>query len=673
MLSVLRCNYSGVTALLVKIMKLDNMSKMKFLSASIFLLALLIIMPGVAIASPVVKLTDGAEIYDISSYMEIAEDRNSEWKIEDVASGNVSDLFVAIKENSSYGKFTDSAFWLRFDLTAAPSAGPGKWFLTIPMPLLDMVEFYIPGESGQYKVKRSGRLIPLHDKEIKNRGHIFELPVSSGRTGTFYLRVKTESLLIIPASIMSGNALYRIDHIDQLVAGIYCGVVLVMAFYNLFLFFSLKEKTYLIYVAHIIMTGLYIVSLIGIGYEYLWPEMTWWNQRADVVFGGFALLFAAMFTRSFLSTATIVPKADIMLKVIMALSLVMGLVSLVLPYASSVLIVTALAGIAVVIYELSGIMALRKGYRSARFFLFAWSFFLFGVFCLVLTNLGLLPFHHFPNIVMISSIVEITLMSFALADRINILRKENEIAQAKVVHSGQLASLGELAAGVGHEINNPLQCIMNYSSIIIRSLDKEDEEREYMDIVLSESRRISAIVSSLLNLSRPTNENMEPVDIKDVVSEILALSHAQIKKDCIDVKVDIPDNLPAVKGHFQQLEQVFLNFISNSRYALNDRTDFAGDENKTISIMAESYISKDGPCVRVRFRDNGVGVPDSIKNKVITPFFTTKPTGSGTGLGLSISHDIINKHNGIMYIDSIEGEYCTAILDLPAIDSESIA
>ena len=653
-------------------MKLDDMGKMKFLGTSVFLFALLIVIPKAAIASPVVKLTDSAEIYDISSYMEIAEDSSLEWKIEDLTSKEKTESFTAIKENSSYGKFTDSALWLRFDLTAAPSVKKGRWFLCIHMPLLDMVELYIPGDAARYTVKRSGRLIPLYDKEVKGRNHTFELPVSSDRVGTFYLRIKTESLVVVPASIMSEDALYRADNIDRLIGGIYCGVILVMVFYNLFLFCSLKERPYLIYITHIICTGLYVLSLTGIGYEYLWPEWTWWNQRADMFFAGFALLFAALFTRSFLTTEAILPKVDVMLKLIIALSLVMGFSSLILPYSLSVQIVTVLAGIAVLTYELSGILAYRQGYRAARFFLLAWSLFLLVVFCLALTNLGLLPFRYVPHMVMLSSIVEITLMSFALADRINILRQENQIAQAKVVHSGQLASLGELAAGVGHEINNPLQCIMNYSSIIRRSLDEEDEKREYMDIVLSESRRISAIVSSLLNLSRPANENMEPVDIKDVVSEILALSHAQIKKDCIDVKVDIPDNLPAVKGHFQQLEQVFLNFISNSRYALNDRTDFAGDENKTISIMAESYISKDGPCVRVRFRDNGVGVPDSIKNKVITPFFTTKPTGSGTGLGLSISHDIINKHNGIMYIDSIEGEYCTAIVDLPAIDRASI-
>ena len=164
---VLGCNHLRVTAVVVRMMKLDNICKMKFLSASVFLLALLIVIPGTAIASSVVELTDSEEIYDISSYMEIAEDRNSEWKIEDVASGDVVDLFVAIKENSSYGKFTDSTFWLRFDLTAAPSAGPGKWFLTIPMPLLDMVEFYIPSESGRYEGKRSGRLIPLYERRSK--------------------------------------------------------------------------------------------------------------------------------------------------------------------------------------------------------------------------------------------------------------------------------------------------------------------------------------------------------------------------------------------------------------------------------------------------------------------------------------------------------------------------
>lgn len=653
-------------------MKLDNISKMKFLSTSVFLFALLIVVPSAAIASVVVKLTDDADVYDISASMEIAEDASAEWKIEDVSSKEKAKFFTAIKENSSYGKFTDSALWLRFNLTAVPSASPEKWYLTIHMPLLDMVELYIPGDAGLYTVKRSGRLIPLYDKEVKGRNHTFELPAIIDLTGTFYLRIKTESLVVVPASIMSEDALYRADNIDRLIAGIYCGVILVMVFYNLFLFCSLKERPYLIYITHIICTGLYVLSLTGIGYEYFWPGMTWWNQRSDMFFAGFALFFAALFTRSFLITETILPKADIMLKLIMALSLLMGFSSLILPYSLSVQIVTVLAGIAVLTYELSGILAYRQGYRAARFFLLAWSFFLLVVFCLALTNLGLFPFRYVPNMVMVSSMVEITLMSFALADRINILRQENQIAQAKLVHSGQLASLGEMAAGVAHEINNPLQCIMNYSSIICRSLDKDDEKREYMDIVLSESRRISRIVSSLLHLSRPSSEDMAEVDVKTLVSEMLTLSEAQIKKDGIDINLDIPDDLPLVNGHFQQLEQVLLNFISNSRYALNDKSNFDEDENKTITIMAENYNSRDGFFVRLKIGDNGVGIPDSIKSKVVTPFFTTKPPGSGTGLGLSISHDIISKHNGVMHINSVEGEYFTAIVELPAINSESI-
>lgn len=653
-------------------MKLDNISKMKFLGASAFLIALSIIMPVSVMSSPVVKLTGSEESYEISSYVEIAEDRNSKWKVEDLASKEISALFTPMKGNDVYGKFTDSTIWARFNLAAAPPEDNQKWFLNIPMPLLDNVEFYIPGESGLYTVKRSGRSVSFYDKEVKSRNHVFELPVRIDPTKTFYLRIKTESLLVIPVTVMSEEALFRTDHIGRLIGGIYCGVVLVMAFYNLFLFCSLRERPYLIYITHIICTGLYVISLTGIGYEYLWPELTWWNQRADMFFAGFALFFAAMFTRTFLTTETLLPKADFMLKLIMVLSLVMGLSSLILPYSLSVQIVTVLAGIAVLTYELSGIMAYRQGYRAARFFLLAWSFFLMLVFCLTLTNLGLLPFSYIPNMVMMSSMVEITLMSFALADRINILREENQIAQAKVVHSGQLASLGELAAGVGHEINNPLQCIMNYSSLISRSMDNEDEKKEYMDIVLGESRRIANIVSGLLNLSRPATEDMVKVDVKSLVSEILALSEAQIKKDGIDVTVDIPDGLPLVKGHFQQLEQVLLNFISNSRYSLNDKYNIDEGENKTITIMAENYHSKEGPFVRVKVGDNGGGMPDSIKRKIITPFFTTKPPGSGTGLGLSISHDIINKHNGTMNIDSVEGEYCTAIVDLPAIDGEAV-
>ncbi|MDT8318185.1 MAG: 7TM diverse intracellular signaling domain-containing protein [bacterium] len=647
--------------------KVDNICRVKILGTSAFLFALSVIMPASAISSPVFKLAGGEESYDISSYMEVAEDGNDEWKTEDLASREISSLFAPIKENDLYGKFSDSAIWVRFNLSATPPAATRKWFLTIHMPLLDNVEFYIPDDAGRYKVKRSGRSVPFYDKEVKSRNQVFEMPAIGGSAKTFYLRIKTESLLVIPVTVMSEEALFRTDHTGRLIGGIYCGVVLVMAFYNLFLFFSLKERPYLIYISHIICTGLYVLSLTGIGYEYLWPELTWWNQRADMFFAGFALFFAALFTKSFLTTEILLPGADLMLKLIMALSLLMGLSSLILRYSLSVQIMTVLAGIAVVTYELSGILAYRKGFRAARFFLLSWSFFLMIVFCLALTNLGLLPFSYIPNMVMMSSMVEITLMSFALADRINILRDENQIAQAQVIHSGQLASLGELAAGVGHEINNPLQCIMNYSSLIRRSLDEGDEKREYVDIVMGESRRIANIVSSLLNLSRPTNEDMVEVDVKTLVSEILVLSERQIKKDGIDINVDIPEDLPLVKGHFQQLEQIMLNFISNSRYALNNKVNFNEGEKRAITIAAENFNSRDGLFVRIKVSDNGVGMPSSIKSKVFTPFFTTKPPGSGTGLGLSINHEIINKHNGTMRIDSVEGEYCTAVIELPAI------
>ena len=653
-------------------MKTDNLYKMKFLGASAFLFALLIIMPGSSMSSPAVNLTDDAEVYDISSYMEIAEDKGSEWKIEDIASKDKAGSFTAIKENSSYGKFTDSAMWLRFDLAAAPSARDGRWFLCIHMPLLDMVELYIPDGGGRYSVKRSGRLIPLYDKEVKGRNHTFEMPVSVDRKETFYIRIVTESLVVVPASIMSEDALYRADNVDRLIAGIYCGVILVMGLYNLCLFFSLKERTYLVYVAHIVFTGLYIISITGIGYEYLWPEMIWLNQLSDMFFGGLGLAFVVMFTRSFLDTHAVLQRIDVVLRVIVFLGFLIGFTSPFIGYSLSVKLITVLAAAAVVSCELAAIIALRQGYSAARFFLLAWTFFMAGVLGLVLANWSVIPFRQVPNLFMISSIMEITLMSFALADRINILREENQIAQAKVVHTGQLASLGELAAGVGHEINNPLQCIMNYSSIICRSLEDDDEKKEYMDIILGESRRIAAIVSGLLHLSRPASDDMVKVDVKTLVSEILALSKTQIKKDGIAVTVDIPDGLPLVKGHSQQLEQVILNFISNSRYSLNDKYSI-DDKGKLITITAENYKSKDGPFVRIKVGDNGGGMAASIKEKVVTPFFTTKPPGSGTGLGLSISHDIINKHNGVMHIESVEGEYCTAIFDLPATDGGAVA
>jgi signal transduction histidine kinase len=147
------------------------------------------------------------------------------------------------------------------------------------------------------------------------------------------------------------------------------------------------------------------------------------------------------------------------------------------------------------------------------------------------------------------------------------------------------------------------------------------------------------------------------------LSDCLDLTEMQIRKDGIDLKVDISDKIPEVMVRSHHIQQVFLNILSNARYALNKNT-VSDRKNKKIEIKGE-LVDNYTRYVRLTFFDNGTGIPDDIINKICDPFFSSKPQGEGTGLGLSISHSIIKDHGGRLKFDSVEGAYTNVIIDLP--------
>jgi PAS domain S-box-containing protein len=236
--------------------------------------------------------------------------------------------------------------------------------------------------------------------------------------------------------------------------------------------------------------------------------------------------------------------------------------------------------------------------------------------------------------------------------------------QAEAVRSAELASIGELAAGVAHEINNPINGIINCAQMLINKYKPESKDHKVADIIRKESDRIASIVASLLTLSRTDVKKKSLVQVNDIMADIISLNGAQLRKDGITLEVDMPGDLPLINGNFNQLQQVFLNILSNARYAINEKYP-GSNNNKTIKIKGEKAAVDSKPLVRLTFFDNGVGIPYDILNKIMSPFFTTKPANQGTGLGLSISHGILNDHGGTIKIDSILGQLTKVTIDLP--------
>lgn len=245
-----------------------------------------------------------------------------------------------------------------------------------------------------------------------------------------------------------------------------------------------------------------------------------------------------------------------------------------------------------------------------------------------------------------------------------------KLLEAEAMRTGHLASIGELAAGVAHEINNPINGIINYAQILKDECHEQSQngircDDEIPIRIIKEGNRIAGIVKNLLSFARDQKDEHSPAHVRDIFSDTLGLIKTQIIKDGIKISVDFPSNLPRVKVRSQEIQQVFLNILSNAQYALNEK--FPGShEDKLLEINGEIREIKGQKYVRTIFYDQGVGIPENILNKICDPFFSTKPDGEGTGLGLNISRNIIKNHGGKLQFESVEGKHTSVMVDLPA-------
>jgi ligand-binding sensor domain-containing protein/signal transduction histidine kinase len=254
---------------------------------------------------------------------------------------------------------------------------------------------------------------------------------------------------------------------------------------------------------------------------------------------------------------------------------------------------------------------------------------------------------------------------------------ELKVAQTQLIQSERMASLGELAAGIAHEIQNPLNFVNNFSEVsadLIRDMNDEidkgntDEAKEIaadliqnLEIISQHGKRASSIVRGMLEHSRTSKGEKRPVNINALADEFLRLSYhgLRVKDKSFNAsfRLEADESLPRVNVVPQDMGRVFLNLINNAFFVVSERAKMADKDYKPEVIIATKYL---GDKVEIRIKDNGTGIPDEIKDKIFQPFFTTKPTGEGTGLGLSLSYDIVKAHGGEILVETRKDEGLSA-------------
>ncbi len=260
--------------------------------------------------------------------------------------------------------------------------------------------------------------------------------------------------------------------------------------------------------------------------------------------------------------------------------------------------------------------------------------------------------------------------------------EELKYAQNQLVHSEKMASLGELTAGIAHEIQNPLNFVKNFSEVGVEFLDDLKEELnqknyEEVNLIINDlqtnlekihhhGNRADSIVKAMLQHSSTSKGEKTDIDLNSLADEFVRLAYhglrAKDKSFYADLNTEFVEDLPRIKGVPQDLGRVVLNIVTNAFYAVSERKQ---EEGEGFTPQVTLKTSHEKGRVKLLIRDNAFGVPDHVKDKIFQPFFTTKPTGKGTGLGLSLAFDIVKAHGGEIQLETKKGEGTTFSIYLP--------
>jgi diguanylate cyclase (GGDEF)-like protein len=377
-------------------------------------------------AAQPLNLVENSASYPLGLHLSYLEDKEGRLTLQDILANKDSAAWVrSEKAVPSFG-FTASTYWFALDIHNQNAAN-AEWLLQSLYPPLDHITAHVIYPNQAAMTYHGGDAVAFSQRAVKHRNTMFSVPLAPGQTVRIYLAVKTESSLQLPLVLLSPKALMVKDHEEQYALGLFYGSLITLLIFNLLVFASIRDMSYLYSVWYLLAWILFQMALNGLAYEYLWPEQTAWANKAVPFFIGFALLGMVQFTRSLLLTDQHLPAMDRLLVYAAAGSAVIMAWALWGSYALAIQLGTAGAMVIALLVVTTGVLSLRRGVLQARFFMLAWSCLLVGIVLYVLKTFGFIKSTPFTEYAMqIGSAFEGILLSFALAHRMRLLKDENE-------------------------------------------------------------------------------------------------------------------------------------------------------------------------------------------------------------------------------------------------------
>lgn len=615
----------------------------------------------------------------------VFEDVRGDASIDDIVSPALERSFIQHDQSVLNAGYSRSVFWLRLDLEYRPQrlSGAHPWLLELAYPPLDHVELYEQGADGRFQLaQRTGDALPFDSRQIRQHNYLFELQLQPGEPKRIYLRLESQGSIQAPLTLWAPNAYLEQQPGRIYVLGIIYGVLLVMLVYNLFIYLSVRDTSYLYYILYIASFGLYQVSVNGAGIQYFWPDNPWWANAATPFLIGSAALFGCQFARSFLHTAEHSPWVDRGLISLMAGGAMVMILALTISYATALRLATYLALCFTVLVFAAGILAWLRGMRVARYFIFAWTAFLAGGAINTLMVLGYLP-----NVFLtmyasqIGSAIEVSLLSLALADRINAMKEERarilqdasyklEALNQELADSNRFKD--EFLATVTHELRTPMNGVIG-SLELMQTVKMDVELEQYQKTAAASARDMMRMVNDILALTELQAGKLYPrrqtFSLRSLFDDLQAQYAPRAEEKGLTFELSLDDSLPDIlEGDADKLAQAL-------GYLLDNAVKFTHAGKVSLQVMAADRAGDTLP-LRVQVSDTGIGF-DPDENLLYQRFrqldgSMTRKYG-GLGIGLSLCRQLIELLGGSLEHHSVPGQGSRFRLEVPLTQPQQVA
>ncbi|MFJ3053419.1 7TM diverse intracellular signaling domain-containing protein [Pseudomonas nitroreducens] len=608
--------------------------------------------------------------------MDVFEDVRGTADIAEISSPALAASFRHHEQDVLNAGYSRSVFWLCLDLDYQPQASrdPANWLLELAYPPLDKLDLYLPDGNGGFKLaQRTGDTLPFDSRPIRQNNYLFDLKLEPGKPLRVYLRLESQGSIQAPLTLWSPKAYLEEQPGRIYVLGIIYGVLLVMMIYNLFIFLSVRDTSYLYYILYIASFGFYQISVNGAGIEYFWPNNPWWANASTPFLIGSAGLFGCQFARSFLHTREHSLWIDRILRVLMGVGALVMVLALTVSYAVALRLATYLALAFTVVIFTAGIVAWLRGMRVARYFIFAWSAFLLGGIINTLMVLGFLP-----NIFLtmyasqIGSALEVGLLSLALADRINAMKEERtrilqetsrklEQLNLELASSNRLKD--EFLATVTHELRTPMSGVIG-SLELMQTVPMDIELTQYHKTATGSARDMMRMVNDILALielqAGKLYPRREPFSLRGLCDGLRAQYAPRAEERGLRFVLQLDESLPdTLEGDAGKLAQALGYLIDNA---------IKFTHQGGVNLRVGGVPNSEGLALRIEVQDSGIGFSTPPDGALYQRFFQldgslTREYG-GLGIGLALCRKLVALLGGELVHESVPGQGSRFSLEL---------